>query len=119
MLISRVSTGRLDLHLLTQKADTVASRATPLNGDTLVLPWIDDDDETQKFVGFWFGLEQRRALRALSWLVFRVDGPIGDALRLAISKTIITKEPRASLARDTSHSRPHRVALTSSYNVIQ
>jgi SAM-dependent methyltransferase len=119
VLISRVSTRRLDLDLLMQKADNVANRAASLIGDALYLPWIDTDDETRKFTEFWFGYEQREALRALSWLVFRIPGPIGDALRLAISKTIVTKEPRASLARDTSHSRPHRVALTSEYDVIQ
>ncbi|MBA7606712.1 hypothetical protein ES703_13862 [subsurface metagenome] len=119
VLISRVSTCPLDFNLLTQKADAVANRAVSLDGDTLDLPWIDNDDETSKFVEFWFGQEQRSALRTLAWQVFRVRGPIGDALRLAISKIIITKEPRASLARDTSHSRPHRVGRTSTYDIVQ
>ena len=119
VLISRVSTKRLDLGLLLRKADKLANRAASLNGDSLYLPWIDTNDETRKFTEFWFGSDHRCALRALSWLVLRVDGSIGDALRLAISKTIVTKEPRASLARDTSHSRPHRVGLSSTYDVIQ
>jgi len=119
VLISRVATRRLDLNLLVQKADHVANLAASINKDALYLPWIDSDDETRKFTEFWFGSEQRDSLRAISWLVSRIHGPIGDALRLAISKTIITKEPRASLARDTSHSRPHRVALTSLYDVGQ
>ncbi len=119
VLISRVSTRRLNLKLLMQKADNVANRAASLDGDTLFLPWIDTDDETRTFIEFWFGPEQRRSLRALSWLISGVHGPIGDALKLAISKIIITKEPRASLARDTSHSRPHRVVHCSAYDVIQ
>jgi tRNA G10 N-methylase Trm11 len=119
VLISRVSTRHLDLNSLMKKADNIESRAASLNGDTLYIPWIDTDDETRRFTEFWFGFKQRGALRALSWLVSCVHGPIGDALRLAISKTIVTKEPRASLARDTSHSRPHRVALASEYDVVQ
>jgi tRNA G10 N-methylase Trm11 len=119
VLISKVSTRRLDIDLLIQEADNVANRAASLSGDSLYLPWIDTDNETMKFTEFWFGSNQRSALRSLCWLVFRVHGPIGDALKLAISKTIITKEPRASLARDTSHSRPHRVTLTSTYDVIK
>lgn len=119
VLISKVATRRLDLNLLIRKAEHVTNLAASINGDTLCIPWIDNDDETQKFIEFWFASEQRRALRSISWLVSRIHGPIGDALRLAISKIIITKEPRASLARDTSHSRPHRVALTSEYDVIR
>jgi tRNA G10 N-methylase Trm11 len=119
VLISRVSTRRLNLDFLMQKADNLANRASSLDGDALYLPWIDTDDETRRFTEFWFGPKQRGALRALSWLIFRVHGPVGDALRLAISKTIVTKEPRASLARDTSHSRPHRVTLTNAYDAIQ
>lgn len=118
VLISRVSTRRLDVELLLKKADDVAKHAADLDGYALYLPWIDDDSETRIFTEFWFGPQQRGALRALSALVLRVRGPIGDALRLAISKTIITKEPHASLARDTSHSRPHRAVLTSKYDVI-
>jgi hypothetical protein len=103
---------------LITKADSIVKRAGLLNGEALNLPWIDNNAETQEFIRFWFGSEQRVALRKLAWLVFRVRGPVGDALRLAISKTIITKEPRASLARDTSHSRPHRVCNTNAYDVI-
>lgn len=119
VLISKVSTNRLDLDLLMKKADNIANRAESLNGDDLYLEWMDTDDETREFADFWFASEQRNVLRVLSWLILRVRGPIGDALRLAISKIIITKEPRASLARDTSHSRPHRVSLTSSFDVIE
>ena len=106
VLMSRVSIRTLDIDLLKKKADAIVNRAKSLDGDTLDLPWIDRDDETSKFVEFWFNHEQRRVLRTLVWQVLRISGPIGDALRLAISKIIITKEPHASLARDTSHSRP-------------
>src|SRR5262249_23182290 len=41
-----------------------------------------------------------------------------DVLRLALSRIIITKNLGASLARDVSHSRPHKVAEVSSFEVI-
>ena len=100
-------------------ANKIAEQAESLRDESLSLPWIDTDTETRAFISFWFGEEQRRSLRSLTYLVGRKRGRLRDALRLAISKTIITKEPRASLARDTSHSRPHRVALTSDYDVVQ
>lgn len=40
-----------------------------------------------------------------------------DILRIALSRIIVTKDQGASLARDTSHSRPHRVSLESDYDV--
>ena len=65
-----------------------------------------------------FAPAQRKALRAIAGIIYPTHGPLGDASRLAISKIIITKEPRASLARDISHSRPHRVVTTSTYDVV-
>lgn len=119
VLISRVATCQLDADQLLGKGDAIAEQAASLKDRDLALPWIDNDEETQRFVEFWFAPEQRKALRALAWLVARTHGPAGDALRLAVSKIIITKEPSASLARDASHSRPHRVAVASKYDVIR
>jgi DNA modification methylase len=119
VLISKVSTTRLDLDLLMKKADDLANQAESKTAKSIQLPWIDTDEETQKFIRFWFGPKQCVSLRALAWLTYRTRGPIGDALRVAISKIIITKEPCASLARDTSHSRPHRIAFHNTYDVIQ
>jgi tRNA G10 N-methylase Trm11 len=119
VLISRVSTQHLDPCQLVEAGETVANKAKRINREELRLPWIDSDRETQNFIEFWFGRDQRLALRSLAWLVTRRHGPIGDALRLAISKIIVTKKPCASLARDTSHSRPHRVMTTNDYDVLQ
>lgn len=119
VLISRVSTRPLDVARLLSAGERVASQAAVMQDRDIALPWIEGDDETRDFVSFWFAHPQRRALSALALLVGQHRGLLGDALRLAISKTIITKEPCASLARDTSHSRPHRVTETSDYDVIQ
>ena len=118
VLISRVSGQPIEPPLFLKEAYQIADQAEALREQRLQLPWIDRDDETQAFISFWFGSEQRKTLRALSYLAARRQGRIKNALRLAISKIIITKEPKASLARDTSHSRPHRVKTTSEYDVI-
>jgi hypothetical protein len=80
---------------------------------------IDDvgDDETSEFIAYWFGSTQRRDLKRLATVLRKKRGPIGDALRLALSRIIVTKENGASLARDVSHSRPHRVTDASGYDV--
>lgn len=86
--------------------------------DDIRLPWIDDDPETQRFIEYWFAQPQIAQLRKLAFGLRRTHGPVGDALKVALSRTIITKEAGVSLARDTSHSRPHRVLRTSDVSVV-
>ena len=45
--------------------------------------------------------------------------PEADALIVALSRIIVSKEMMASLARDTSHSRPHRVATENDFDVFE
>lgn len=94
--------------------------------DDVPVTWIDENAETAAFTEFWFAAKQRAALRriAAAAAVLHKDAE-GEAeqaavnvLRLALSRIIVTKEQAASLARDTSHSRPHRVATTSDYDVF-
>ena len=93
----------------------------------VALPWIDDDDETRAFIDYWFATEQRRDLRCISAALAdkseatdaEESNACLDVLRVALSRIIVTKEQCASLARDTSHSRPHRVATTSDYQVYE
>ena len=67
------------------------------------------DDETRRFMEFWFDHRARSRLCALSSEIAGVDNAgIRDALWCAFSRLIITKESGASRARDLSHSRPHR-----------
>ena len=96
----------------------------PLEAD---LPWIDDDKETSDFVNYWFGREQQRDLRCISSAILdrakacdsEHEEASLDVLRVALSRIIVTKEQCASLARDTSHSRPHRVGSVSDYKVYK
>jgi DNA modification methylase len=119
VLISRVSSnGGLDPRTLTSRARLLVSRAEALAMRQVELPWIDGDPETLSFVKFWFGPSQRRDLRRLAFLLRGERGIIGDALRVAFSRLIITKDSGASLARDVSHSRPHKVRDSSDFDVL-
>lgn len=90
------------------------------------LPWVHDDHETAEFINYWFGPAQRRSLQRLAFVLHkRRQARLGmgrraaiDFLTVALSRIIITKDQCASLARDTSHSRPHKVADDSNYDVF-
>lgn len=118
VLMSRVWTTPLDTQSLLERAQQLVQRAEALTADAIDLPWIDEDLETQRFIDFWFGAPQQAELRRLSHALCQEVGPVGDALRLALSRIIITKDRGASLARDVSHSRPHRVADRHDFPVI-
>jgi SAM-dependent methyltransferase len=67
------------------------------------------DDETKKFVRYWFDQTNRRQLTALSQSISLVRDPrVRNLLWCAFSRLIITKKVGVSLAMDVSHSRPHR-----------
>jgi DNA modification methylase len=83
------------------------------------LPWLDLDPATSAFVDFWFHAKQQAQLRQLASALHGRTGKIADVLRIALSRTIITKDAGASLARDVSHSRPHRVRETNDFDVYQ
>jgi SAM-dependent methyltransferase len=67
------------------------------------------DAATKKYVRYWFSPKSRRQLVALASSIARVrDNTHRTVLWCAFSRLIITKDAGASLARDVSHSRPHR-----------
>jgi SAM-dependent methyltransferase len=67
------------------------------------------DDETRKFIRYWFDDYARRQLAALASVINRTQNKSDrDVLWCAFSRLIITKQAGASLAMDLSHSRPHR-----------
>jgi hypothetical protein len=78
---------------------------------------MEADPTTAEFVDFWFHPQQQKQLRRLAYLLHERSGKIADVLRVALSRTIITKDAGASRARDVSHSRPHRVRDTNTYDV--
>jgi DNA modification methylase len=126
VLMSRAWTTRVDVTHVQRVASKVLALAGAYKVGEIRLPWIDDDDETKKFVGYWFGRKQKSDLRRVSFALHQCskrakakrDLAAIDVLKIALSRIIITKEQSASLARDTSHSRPHRVATKSKFEVI-
>jgi len=97
------------------------------HGTTDCWPALNFDAETADFIRYWFGPSQIQSLSRLALAIkvlskrYRAEKKRAaiDILKLNLSKIIVTKEQVASLARDTSHSRPHKVADKSTYNVFE
>ena len=119
VLMSRVATTRPDAPRTLEAAAAVLGRARDfLHANELELPVIDDDPEAVAYVRYWFGPDQERQLRALARSLAEQSLPASEILSLALSRMIVRKESGASLARDVSHSRPHRVSTSSSFDVL-
>jgi len=68
------------------------------------------DEETRKFIDYWFDSDARQELTALSGAIDAVEDRLAQGvLWCALSRLIIAKKFGVSLAMDLSHSRPHRV----------
>ncbi|HYP38992.1 MAG TPA: DNA methyltransferase [Chloroflexia bacterium] len=119
VLMSRVWTTPISPKELRAGAADLISGVEATRPEEVSLPWIEEDTETEAFVRYWFGPEQRADLRRLSYKLHDLAGPVADALRIALSRIIVTKDRGASLARDVSHSRPHKVREASCFPVIQ
>lgn len=126
VLIASVWTAPVDLIKLDVLFERTLCDAKALAQEEISLPWIDNDAETAKFTEYWFGIGQRKALRAIACVFQSLEAEQGgkdrspelNVLRVSLSRIIITKEMGASLARDTSHSRPHKVSTSSDYDVF-
>lgn len=117
VLMTKVATQPLEAEEYSDALAYVSSRLR--SKEEYEDPWSADDLETRDFVSYWFGTEQAAAIAKLSGVLRELgSGPVQDALQIALSRTIITKSPRASLAADTAHSRPHRVATESQFDVF-
>jgi len=67
------------------------------------------DSETKEFLRYWFDLTTRKKLAALAAVISRTkNDTLRTQLWCAFSRLIIVKDNGVSLARDVSHSRPHR-----------
>lgn len=119
VLMAKVWTTHVNPEDLCDEARRVAVRAQSMDSGDTSLPWMDEDKETVEFVEYWFGDKQHSDLRRLAHVLQKTNGPVGDALRVVLSKTIITKDYGASLARDVSHSRPHRVKDHNDFEVFE
>jgi hypothetical protein len=123
VLMSRVWTCKKSVSDAGVAASEIAARAKLLRLADVRLPSIDCCAETQAFVKNWFALAQRRQLRKISFLLTykceHLPSHMRDILWLALSRIIITKHMGASLAWDTSHSRPHKVGNVNDFDVLR
>lgn len=116
VMMSTLTVTKIDGCAMAARAEDVATVAEKAEGTA---PW-SDDAETDEFVNYWFAPKQRRQLVDLTTAIAGLDDPdVQLALRLAISRIIVTKSSQASLAADTAHSRPHRVRTDSDYDVLE
>lgn len=111
VLISKVWTTAIDKTQVREKALVVLDRARTIFNKlpTRSAYPTHANQETRKFVTYWFDNYARRQLASLSIAISRVrDKKIRNALWCGFSRLIITKQSGASLAMDLSHSRPHK-----------
>ena len=114
VVMSRAWTTRIDPGSVCAAAETVVRTAKTLDARTIERA---PDRDTAQFVGYWFGRAQKTALARVAAAIRVQSEPTKDLLVVALSRIIVSKEMMASLARDTSHSRPHRVATSNSFDV--
>ena len=102
ILMSRVRTSKIDFKKLDGLFEKIFLELETLKLSEITLPWIDNNQETQDFIKFWFAKKQANDLRKLSFLLnkhqLQKDSIEIDALRIAFSRIIITKKVGASLA---------------------
>lgn len=111
VLISRVWTTAIDREEVRKRAADVLDESRGIFASLRVRDAYpaDSDDETRRFIRYWFDDYARRQLASLALAIRNVgEGVIRDALWCAFSRLIIAKQSGASLAMDLSHSRPHR-----------
>lgn len=124
VLMSRVWTSPIDGDVVERELEDLIEEAQAIDLRSAKLDW--QDAETTEFTHYWFAPKQRRVLTRLAVVLARLrTARLGqarrvavDVLQVALSRIIVTKEQCASLARDTSHSRPHRVADDNDYDVL-
>lgn len=116
VLMSNVTVRPVDVDEVVGAAEDVSRSAR--RSRATAPPWRDS--ETIAFAEYWFANDQRVALTRLSRALADIeDDAVRDVLSLALSRIIVTKAPKASLAADTSHSRPHRVIKRSDYDILE
>jgi SAM-dependent methyltransferase len=112
VLISRAWTADIDPVELRAVAAEVVKAARVLARDIAIGEAYPEgaDQETKRFVRYWFDHSARRHLTALSMAIRDVRS---DSLRpllwCSLSRLIVVKSMGASLAMDVAHSRPHKV----------
>jgi DNA modification methylase len=112
LLIARCWCYNINPEKLRERAEIIVDRARRLSetfSSEEAYPQ-SADQETRRFLDYWFDSINRKQLTALSKCIRRVRSAVErDLLWCALSRLIITKKIGVSLAMDVSHSRPHKV----------
>ena len=114
VLIARAWTTPLVPHRILPDAEHVVRTAKSLSAGDIERT---SDPETERFVRYWFAPRQEADLACLATALRHQSEPMKSVLAVALSRIIVSKEMMASLARDTSHSRPHKVADSNNFDV--
>jgi hypothetical protein len=114
LLIAQTWGRSLDSDKYLAAAEAVADEALLVGAADMAI----DDDETREFIERWFDAVARGRLAALAAAIKRQPSRLQPPLWCAFSRLIITKDRGASLARDVSHSRPHKVRDVSDFNPV-
>ena len=115
VIMSRAWTSATPPYRLLHDAHVVLERAMALSSDTEAR-WASE--ATAAFAEYWFADNQHVNLTRLAMAIESCRFQSKDLLRVSFSRLIVTKDHGASLARDVSHSRPHRVADTNDFDVF-
>ena len=114
VLMARAWTTPVDLPRIHGAAEELVRNAKALADREIERP---TDSATVRFISYWFAPRQEAELARLATALRRREEPIRNVLAVALSRIVISKEMMASLARDTSHSRPHKVADSNDFDV--
>ena len=119
VLMTKVWTSKISQSIGPDLGSEIAEKARMLIDTNIELPWIDHDQPTIDYIDFWFLPTQRKQIRTLIASFRQLRGQRRDLASLALSRIIVTKSNGASVAADTSHSRPHRVRTENEFDVFQ
>lgn len=109
VLITKVGTANAEPAKIQNAAQTSLSLAKRMDIHGRQAYPTGADEETREFIRYWFDLEARKQLTALSRAIAAIeDNAIQQFLWCGLSRMVITKDSGVSLARDVSHSRPHK-----------
>jgi DNA modification methylase len=115
LLIAEASNSIVNVGQLQKKMHNLLNAAKDIDGQ--YPSWVDD--ETKKFINFWFAKKQRLSLTKIAEVISQEKNKkVATLFKVALSRCIITKDKGASLARDVSHAKPHKVRETNDYDVF-
>jgi DNA modification methylase len=112
VLMAEVWTTTIDQQEIADSAQRTLARAKRLFSSTKTGAAYPEhsDEETRRFLRYWFDDYARRQLAALATTIAQIRRrDVRNLLWVVFSRLIIAKQAGASRAMDLSHSRPHRV----------